>query len=54
MRWEIRPAVVENDKTAKRESVSMKSSEEGEGFPHFVLTWPNYHRIAVTTYSIYI
>jgi hypothetical protein len=54
MRWEITPAVVENDKTAKRERVLMKSSEEDEGLLHTVLIWPHYHGVAVTTYSIHI
>ena len=53
MRWEIRPAVVWNDKTANKEWEMMTSSEKGEGLLHKKLIWPNHHSVAVTIYSIH-
>jgi hypothetical protein len=53
MRWEIRPAVVSNDKTANKEREMMRSSEKYEGLLHTKLIWPNYHSVAVTIYSIH-
>ena len=54
MRWDIRPAVVSDDKTANKERVTMRSSEEAEGLLYKELIWPNHHGFAVTIYSIHI
>lgn len=53
MRWEIRCAVVSNDKTANKEREMTRGSEKDEGL-HTELIWPNHHGVAVTSYSIHI
>jgi hypothetical protein len=54
MRWEIRYAVVSDDKTAKKEREMMRSSEKDDGLLHTKLLWPNHHGVAVTIYSIHL
>jgi hypothetical protein len=52
MRWEIKPAVVSNDKTANKERETMRSSEKEGGLLHTELIWLNHHGVAVT-YTAY-